>query len=235
MTTHDSESGSEHQELPRREFVSGLGGIAAGSLALRDSDTRSQASKITIEGAIPRPVEGLTSDNLTGLFVDVDAEGSDADTTALEDCNSLDQTGTPARYDIWLVERSQDDRQRTESTLFTDEETEVFESRQRADGRLALNVDSFAQNGGQSQTDARFIVNNQTACSGPFYSVELERVSAAGAGTPALPGGDETIEPGVQDTDTTGSATPGFGIFATVLAFCGVLCVAVVRRLRDGD
>lgn len=199
-----------NRRLPRRALVRGATGVAVSSLALGTVGS-ARGQQVTIEAALLESVQTLSGDDHTGVFVDVLEVGSDEPHDALEQCAALDETGTPARWEVRLLDRIQGDHREVGATLFASEDTEI-------------------------EVGDMFVINRQEPCSGRFVLLELESIEEAEVGTPALPGGSgETVEPGVQNPETTGETLPGFDAVAALLGLATASCCYLWRALRSGD
>jgi len=219
--------------LSRRTFVRGAGGLAVGPVALRASG-ETEGTNLTLETAVPASAPRLGRDDLTGLFVQVLEERSDADANALEDCPTTDQTATPSRYDIRLLDRIQGDHQEAESTLFTGGDAQVITRENVTEGGRVVAPENILRSDPVTP-GTLFVVNSQHACS--EASVELERIENSSAGTPAASGAGDPIQPGVQYTETsvtepTDTDAPGFTAGTAVVAFLSALFVGLTRVLN---
>ena len=234
MTDTDREKrhAAESRHLSRRSFGRGAG-AAFVVPGIWDAST-AQTEEITVEGVFPDSVPTFDADDLTGLFVQVLARESEADPATLRGCVPLEEGVGVARYDVRILDRIQGDRRRAESTLFAPLDAGVIEEGGSSSGNLLDQVRRLAQSGGSRESEALFVVNRQTSCSGPYVGVSLERISGSTAGTPSNPAAGETVEPGVQNPDTTATENPGFGL-VTALSAVVVLLSASVARLVGGD
>lgn len=238
MTDPDrGEHRSADQPHPsRRTVLRSLGGATAGVGVGLAGAADARELQPVLHGAFPAPVPTLDRDDLTGIFVQVLRQDGEVETDALDACPGLDDSATPVRYDVRLLDRIYQDHWEVEAQLFTAEGTQLVDP----GGVLEEgNTDTPQLGPLPIDTGALYVVNRQRSCDGPFVAVELEPIDASTVGTPAAPGAGEPIEVGVQDTDTptedTGVGAPGFGVPVTVVAVASALALAVVRRLRDED
>jgi len=193
-----------------------------------------QTEQITVEALLPDSVPTFDADDLTGLFVQVLAQQSEADLEGVGECVSFDTSATVARYDVRVLDRIEGDRRTAETRLFAPREAGLIEEASSSGGNLFDQVQGLVQSGGSPESEALFVINNQNACSGSYVGVQLERIGGSSAGTPSNPAAGETVEPGVQNPTTTQSEGPGFDL-VTVLSAIAVLIYASVARLGGGD
>lgn len=202
MTVEPSSDADGEETLNRRRFLTGaasLGAAAAtpafvGTAAGQSESQQNKTTPVAVQNTAPT----FENDDYVGLFVQVSGYDREASQQGVGSCEFAGSQEDLTGYDVEMIDTASEANRSEPATMFA-----VTEGTNVQVGKL-------------------FVVNEQSACSGGYVTLQLEEVGSSSIQTPGAAGGSET-----------GSSIPGFGVLAGALGLGAAGAAAAARSDDD--